>query len=447
MISTAVIIALLWEKFQTNPTITGLDTDFHDWNVSFPAITLCMSNPYNKNLTDELSRNEDISQLSEMLNEDSCKILNRTGDQHDSSGLDCFSQILIHLAEISYGNIDVFKEYTDSTLQDKNLRNICMKIYSHCEDIFKDCSWKGKEQGSCCFPNNPNGLKPLFTDHGFCYAFNSQKTEDIWPWISTVMKGGSTLEIYETDDSWEFSFNVKDSIYFPIKVFIHDAMEVPAAEIQPQHEWDGRISQLVFSAKTTYTTLGARQLSIGQRHCVFPDELQLQLDPEGYTYSGCLRQCHADEAMRLCGCVPPFVNEIGHYKHCDLSGLACLAENREQLIHCQSLSCELGCLNTVYEVEKLSGSLLHEQYKPLHIGFVSWPMVRYKREVLFGWVDLFVSFGGIAGLFLGFSLLSGVEIIYYLTLRVLCMVVLPSNLKRKKCAKSKRGPKSIGLKK
>jgi len=26
--------------------------------------------------------------------------------------------------------------------------------------------------------------------------------------------------------------------------------------------------------------------------------------------------------------------------------------------------------------------------EPLEIGFVSWPMVRYRREVLFGWVDL-----------------------------------------------------------
>lgn len=46
----------------------------------------------------------------------------------------------------------------------------------------------------------------------------------------------------------------------------------------------------------------------------------------------------------------------------------------------------------------------------------------YLFEVLFGWVDLLVSFGGIAGLFLGFSLLSGVEIIYYFTLRTCCMM-------------------------
>lgn len=56
------------------------------------------------------------------------------------------------------------------------------------------------------------------------------------------------------------------------------------------------------------------------------------------------------------------------------------------------------------------------------VEFLTWPIIRYKREVLFGWVDLLVSFGGIAGLFLGFSLLSGVEIAYYFTMRTFCML-------------------------
>uniref|UniRef100_A0A2S2P5V4 Uncharacterized protein n=1 Tax=Schizaphis graminum TaxID=13262 RepID=A0A2S2P5V4_SCHGA len=79
-------------------------------------------------------------------------------------------------------------------------------------------------------------------------------------------------------------------------------------------------------------------------------------------------------------------------------------------------------MNTVYEVEKLQDAQSDQIDEPLEISFVSWPMVRYRREVLFGWVDLLVAFGGIAGLFLGFSLLSGVEIIYYFTLRACCMV-------------------------
>lgn len=37
--------------------------------------------------------------------------------------------------------------------------------------------------------------------------------------------------------------------------------------------------------------------------------------------------------------------------------------------------------------------------------------------------NVVVSFGGIAGLFLGFSLLSGVELLYYFTLRAWCAAV------------------------
>jgi amiloride-sensitive sodium channel len=42
-----IIIVSLWEKFQTNPTITGLDTDFHNWDVPFPTVSLCPTDPVN----------------------------------------------------------------------------------------------------------------------------------------------------------------------------------------------------------------------------------------------------------------------------------------------------------------------------------------------------------------------------------------------------------------
>jgi hypothetical protein len=49
-------------------------------------------------------------------------------------------------------------------------------------------------------------------------------------------------------------------------------------------------------------------------------------------------------------------------------------------------------------------------------------LVKYRTDITFGWLDLMVSFGGIAGLFLGCSILSGVEIFYYLIL--LAMILL-----------------------
>lgn len=49
---TSVIIESLWEKFQLSPTITGLDTHFHEWDISFPAITLCPKDPTDPQLVE-----------------------------------------------------------------------------------------------------------------------------------------------------------------------------------------------------------------------------------------------------------------------------------------------------------------------------------------------------------------------------------------------------------
>lgn len=139
--------------------------------------------------------------------------------------------------------------------------------------------------------------------------------------------------------------------------------------------------------------------------------------------------CRIQKAIKLCHCLPPFYHSLPGSSaiYCTAQELSCLAryaKNITQITDCRQ--CELSCLNTVYDVDKLSKvsntESTHEGGAYINVEYLTWPIIRYKREVLFGWVDLLVSFGGIAGLFLGFSLLSGVEILYYFTLRACCMV-------------------------
>lgn len=54
-VAAFIIIANLWEKFQTNPTITGLDTDFHNQQVIFPTINVCPLMAYDENRTRTLA--------------------------------------------------------------------------------------------------------------------------------------------------------------------------------------------------------------------------------------------------------------------------------------------------------------------------------------------------------------------------------------------------------
>lgn len=58
-------------------------------------------------------------------------------------------------------------------------------------------------------------------------------------------------------------------------------------------------------------------------------------------------------------------------------------------------------------------------------------MVKYRTDIKFGWMDLLVGFGGIAGLFLGCSILSGVECIYCLTIGLCWELYRHSSLRKR----------------
>lgn len=55
-----------------------------------------------------------------------------------------------------------------------------------------------------------------------------------------------------------------------------------------------------------------------------------------------------------CGCVPHFYPETGGFRHCSIKELDCVGEHLEEIRATDRCSCELGCSNTVYEVEKLN---------------------------------------------------------------------------------------------
>lgn len=58
-------------------------------------------------------------------------------------------------------------------------------------------------------------------------------------------------------------------------------------------------------------------------------------------------------------------------------------------------------------------------------------MVKYRTDIKFGWLDLLVGFGGVAGLFLGCSILSGVECFYCLTFGLCWELYRHSSLRKR----------------
>lgn len=114
-VSAFVIIASLWEKFQTNPTITGtnflhilshlfginkfyencfmligLDTDFHLHTLEFPSVILCLESPFNSTIVNDTAKGA----------------LGGHSDNYESN-----ISLLEMLSKLSYDNIQRAAEY------------------------------------------------------------------------------------------------------------------------------------------------------------------------------------------------------------------------------------------------------------------------------------------------------------------------------------------------
>lgn len=106
--------------------------------------------------------------------------------------------------------------------------------------------------------------------------------------------------------------------------------------------------------------------------------------------------CRIRISLRLCNCVLPFYSTTKGAKelvYCSVAHLPCLVKHQGNLTNVKECArCELSCQNIVYEVDKLSRSDVDADGNGdgpyLNIEWLTWPIIRYKKEVLFGWVDL-----------------------------------------------------------
>jgi acid-sensing ion channel, other len=148
------------------------------------------------------------------------------------------------------------------------------------------------------------------------------------------------------------------------RVFVHSIDEITGYDFRPTFSHDiGHAVTLLISMKQTYTTDDARQLTIGQRKCIFPDEKRLKYYKDDvYSFSQCMRQCRIERSHFFCSCVAPFYHMppttsegIKNYRHCGIEDFSCLLKFHHNITDIRMCKhCELSCLNTVYDIEKFS---------------------------------------------------------------------------------------------
>ncbi|XP_008546056.1 pickpocket protein 11 isoform X1 [Microplitis demolitor] len=286
-----------------------------------------------------------------------------------------------------------------------------------------------------------NGYRPtwIVTERGFCMAFNNHaslySTIEYWKSDNWTIEPVSKVPFYNYQNR---------EVYDTVKVISHDvtfSINHPSDVITFNNKFYQStrriVSQLSLFVSEISSSEQVRELSLTQRKCMFSYEGRLKMWPI-YTKSMCSLECRFNMILKICNCYPHFARPIRGIPICNFEQLQCIGNNQDKIvllneIDLKKCGCYGDCDTTHYVAESLSTIEL-KKGSPLETVITApiiFPMDKYKREQLFGYNDFLASVGGAAGLFLGASVISFVEILYFATLR-LCWYKKKFNGKNKK---------------
>ncbi|XP_066902904.1 sodium channel protein Nach [Halyomorpha halys] len=388
MYGTYSLLRGSWYNFQNNAVSFVVETSYLEWNTTFPAVSICENESPDK-IFDSGTR--------------------LFGAQRDMN-MDFF------LRDIAFfdGTCYSCKTHCGNTMNcSEELKYLVEQVRAPCEDFLGNCTWNGVPF-DCC-----SQFLPLQTEIGLCYTINSLHTK------SKLKK----LELKSNKKTGPGK--IRFQVYEAAKLFIHSPDDVPY--INHPHEekavlnW-GTVYSMSFQVNEIDNDAALSEVSVEQRNCRFPLENFLNLY-DYYSYSTCVVNCRAKAQIDFCNCTHHFIPFQEGVKMCNIDGLTCLTDNSETLRALRTedndkkglvCNCMSSCVEPEYTIirkAQITNEDSLDNGTKVSVIMDTLPSQRFKRNVVRTRLDLVVSMGGTAGLFLGASLLSVVELLVYIFFR------------------------------
>uniref|UniRef100_T1GJ62 Uncharacterized protein n=1 Tax=Megaselia scalaris TaxID=36166 RepID=T1GJ62_MEGSC len=169
---------------------------------------------------------------------------------------------------------------------------------------------------------------------------------------------------------------------------------------------------------------GLKNVDISKRQCYLQNEKYLQ-HFKIYTQSNCEHECLTNLTLKICGCVKLYMPRTETTEVCGSKAHFC-TENALDLLLRKALEykglkcdCLPSCSSIFYNIETPEREQVgNSSHKILKFYFKENNFVSWKRYEGFGANDFLASVGGVLGLFLGISVMSVIEIVYFFTIRL-----------------------------
>ncbi|XP_065222143.1 pickpocket protein 19-like [Planococcus citri] len=439
VIGAVTSIRLIWLNFIQSVTETVVETTYYKYShVAFPAVIICESSRVDWSRALQLNE----TNVPEMDNETKPAILD----------------LLQALAGIEFGEFDRFEVLREHKhllpkLQTIKISDLLLKfnkpslfllllepiqVKKSCEELFIGKCWWRSHYIDCC-----TVFELSKSEFGYCYAFNSDLSEYSKK-LSLAEEGiesywrdpDGVLRPRRTGSRGQWSglrvtvhtppaglLTPRNDIKAGLKVFVGEPrsfvmggeITVAAGQYGNVHIWGDRL----------YSTDRLRLMDSRKRQCLYSNE-DTALGLEYYLRQNCKMDCYKYHTYK-------YYNNPA-YPPCTVEDLLCLSDHNSIFNNMlppfaqaffepnetgMMCDCKADCTHQMYIAEITIAEESNSSHEVmLDIHFRQSTCILYRTDVTFSLLDLLVAFGGCTGLFLGGSLLSCVELLYFLTLRL-----------------------------
>ncbi|XP_029165018.1 sodium channel protein Nach-like [Nylanderia fulva] len=440
------LVYISYKEFVTSPILTSMDSDSYSTvKIDFPAIAICPINRISRQSATELATDIFHANVTNKSIREIMYLLQQLGNHYSSN----FAIDEKNNSELDQLLVDYYKGFYDITDTMKNLSPQCLTMLLRCKlhGTYRNCS-------------------QLFefrkTQDGFCCTFNYVRERDDIPTMREVFEAKQS-NVHKIDE-----LGIEHGLSVVMEPFLDDyfypIMPVTGWKIIIFHPYDfpdvcsgGVTEVLVIPCTETYVDMSATSFfstdiietfPINQRNCIFAEEILTS--GKTYTYSDCIVDCKINDMLELCKCRPFFFPSRGEKENmqriCTNKDLPCLSkhkskwwtvfphENKEEImpnsewaLHCHN--CYPACDDTGYDVRSSMSYMSTGEHRTellmnynvtdqgvLHVFFSKYGTIRLKQDVIYYWYELLSDIGGICGVFIGFSFITIVELLYFLVL-------------------------------
>ncbi|KAL1375829.1 hypothetical protein pipiens_017257 [Culex pipiens pipiens] len=443
---TLLTITSTYRKYHNNPLIISYASQFVPISsIPFPAVTVC---PMAKTSVEELNLTEVFETVvlrKEPLSWDRLEKLNS-------------------LAHVCSELTDVF-DFTEP-LNDTSVETL-MGMAPPSTEHFLHSYW-------CNSVLEPREvLTDSLTDKGLCFTFNAIAAEDLYR-VENLHSDYQYSKATRSSQNWSMeggygqgesypyrsfrrglqggllldlgSRRLDDEVFCEglldgFKVLIHAPDEVPMVNDFYYRLPMSAYVALVLVPELTVVAASLNSYPYTSRQCYFSGEKYLRYF-KVYNQNNCLAECVANRTAEICGCVHLAMVRGPDTRICNAHEIACY-----RAVYADTYSSQArfdgqwqdacGCLPTCktvrYDVEISQLPFNYEAYiwalgfdyseadeyvtSSLTVTFKNNQMLPLIRRELIGFGDMLARFGGLYGLMMGASVVSLMEILYYVAIR------------------------------